>query len=77
MARLYAVFGYCLIKFLRPTNKLATYAIEEAFLAQHLGGRFEPIQNDFKDSSLQIKEGKQFISTLAENPNTNKADHLK
>lgn len=51
--------------FKRPANRFSTMAIEEAFLAQHLGGQFEPIQNDFKNSSLQIKEGKQFIDALA------------
>jgi dipeptidyl aminopeptidase/acylaminoacyl peptidase len=48
--------------FKHPANKIATIAIEEAFLAQHLGGRFESIQKDFDGSSLQIKEGKEYLS---------------
>ena len=29
--------------FARPENRFAFYAVTEAFLAKHLGGRYEPI----------------------------------
>jgi dipeptidyl aminopeptidase/acylaminoacyl peptidase len=38
-----------------PANRISSYAIIEAFLAQHLGGaRFEPIGDDLKDSTLRV-----------------------
>ncbi len=43
--------------FARPQNRTAFYAIAEAFLAKHLGGRFEPVGNDFAGSSFQVLEG--------------------
>ena len=50
--------------FRRPENNLSFNAIAEAFLAQHLGGRCEPIGDDFEGSSLQVVEGR--IADLAE-----------
>ncbi len=50
--------------FRRPENRLSFYAIAEAFLAQHLKGKFEPIHNDFKNASVQFKVGKEFITDL-------------
>jgi acylaminoacyl-peptidase len=38
--------------FTRPENRLSFLAMEEAFYAQHLGGRCEPMGNDLKGSSL-------------------------
>ncbi|MBS7590112.1 S9 family peptidase [Ancylobacter defluvii] len=44
--------------FVRPENKIAFYAVAEAFLARHLGGRWEPIHpEELKCSSMLIKEG--------------------
>jgi dipeptidyl aminopeptidase/acylaminoacyl peptidase len=43
--------------FARPQNRLSFYAITEAFLSQYLGGRFEPVGNDFHDSSVEIAAG--------------------
>jgi hypothetical protein len=40
--------------FARPENNLSFNAIAEAFLAQVLGGRHEPVGEDFKGSSLQV-----------------------
>ena len=37
--------------FYRPENRLSFYAVTEAFLAEHLGGRYEPIGDDFEKSS--------------------------
>jgi dipeptidyl aminopeptidase/acylaminoacyl peptidase len=43
--------------FARPENNLAFTAVEEAFLAKVLGGRYEPIGNDFEDSTISVPEG--------------------
>jgi len=40
--------------FARPENNLSFYAITERFLANCLGGRCEPIGDDFAGSSIQI-----------------------
>lgn len=42
--------------FLRPENRMSFKAVAEAFLAEHLGGRCQPIGNDFAGSSLEIRE---------------------
>jgi dipeptidyl aminopeptidase/acylaminoacyl peptidase len=52
--------------FLRPENNLSFNAISEAFLAQHLGGRFEPIGEDFKGSSITVPTGAEQIPGLIE-----------
>lgn len=41
--------------FKRPENRKSFFAVTEAFLGRVLGGRVEPVGNDFHDSSLQIK----------------------
>ncbi|MDX2198140.1 MAG: S9 family peptidase [Phycisphaerae bacterium] len=43
--------------FARPENSISFWAVTEAFLAKHLGGKAEPIGDDLKGSSLQIKTG--------------------
>ena len=40
--------------FARPENNLSFFAVSEAFLAQHIGGRYQDIGDDFKNSSIQI-----------------------
>ena len=52
--------------FARPENNTAFNAIAEAFLAKHLGGRYEPIGEDFKGSSLQVPSGAAQVPGLAE-----------
>lgn len=52
--------------FNRPENNLSFSAIAEAFLADCLGGRFEPIGNDFENSSLQVLEGENYVSGLVD-----------
>jgi dipeptidyl aminopeptidase/acylaminoacyl peptidase len=52
--------------FARPENNLSFYAIAEAFLAKCLAGRFEPIADDFKGSSLQVLTGAEDIPGLKE-----------
>ncbi len=41
--------------FARPENNIAFNAITEAFLVRHLGGRSEPVGDDFKGSSHEIR----------------------
>jgi dipeptidyl aminopeptidase/acylaminoacyl peptidase len=43
--------------FARPENRLAFFAVAEAFLAEHLGGVYEPVGADFTGSSITIPEG--------------------
>lgn len=50
--------------FARPENNLSFTAVAEAFLAQTLGGRHEPIGDDFEGSSVEIKTGAEFIKGL-------------
>ena len=50
--------------FARPENRLSFYAISDIFLAENLGGRSEPIGNDFKGSSITVPTGAEYIPTL-------------
>jgi dipeptidyl aminopeptidase/acylaminoacyl peptidase len=52
--------------FARPENNQSFYAIAEAFLAECLGGRCEPIGSDFHNSSLQVVTGVEGVPGLAE-----------
>jgi dipeptidyl aminopeptidase/acylaminoacyl peptidase len=52
--------------FARPENNLSFTAVSEGFLSKCLGGRFEPIGNDFQGSSIQVLEGAQYVPGLAE-----------
>lgn len=52
--------------FVRPPNSMAFWAIAEAFLQPCLGGRVEPIGDDFEGSSLQVLEGASHVPGLAE-----------
>jgi dipeptidyl aminopeptidase/acylaminoacyl peptidase len=52
--------------FARPENNLSFNAIAEAFLAKCLGGRFEPVGNDFANSSLQVLQGANQVPGLAD-----------
>jgi dipeptidyl aminopeptidase/acylaminoacyl peptidase len=51
--------------FARPENQLSFYAVTEAFLAQHLGGRYEPIGEAFEDSSITVPTGVDGVPGLA------------
>ncbi len=49
----------------RPENRLSFFGIAEAFLAQNLGGRSQPLtEKDFNSSSFQVKAGEEMISGL-------------
>jgi dipeptidyl aminopeptidase/acylaminoacyl peptidase len=52
--------------FARPTNRVSFYAIAEGFLSQCLGGRYEPIGNDFKGANLKVLEGAEYVPGLAD-----------
>lgn len=52
--------------FARPANNLAFYAVTEVFLAQHLGGRAEPIGEDAVGSTMRIVTGADLIPGLAQ-----------
>jgi dipeptidyl aminopeptidase/acylaminoacyl peptidase len=51
--------------FARPQNRLSFYAITEAFLATYLGGRCEPVGEDFAGSSLQLCAGADIVPGVA------------
>ena len=50
--------------FVRPANRLAWSAVAEAFLAKHLGGRYQPIENDLEGSSLKVETGGELVPGL-------------
>lgn len=52
--------------FARPENRLSFYAVSEAFLAQCLGGRTQPIGEDFHGSSIAVPTGKDNVPGLKE-----------
>jgi dipeptidyl aminopeptidase/acylaminoacyl peptidase len=52
--------------FARPENNLSFAALAEAFLARCLGGRAEPVGDDFAGSSLVILAGAKEVPGLAE-----------
>jgi dipeptidyl aminopeptidase/acylaminoacyl peptidase len=52
--------------FARPENNLAFYAVAEAFLARYLGGRSEPIGDDFQNSSITVPDGAAQLPGLAD-----------
>jgi len=50
----------------RPSNHLALLAIAESFLAQHLGGRRQPIGAEIRQSSAQVRAGAGHVPGLSE-----------
>jgi len=50
--------------FRRPENRSAFMAVAEMFLARHLGGRFEPVGDDFAGSSIEFKAGRDLVPGL-------------
>ena len=51
--------------FARPENRTAAYAVSEGFLSKCLGGRYEPVGDDFAGSSIDVRTGAQFVPGLA------------
>jgi dienelactone hydrolase len=50
--------------FHRPENNKAFNAVTEAFLAEQLGGRFEPVGGDFKGATITVPEGAEHVPGL-------------
>ncbi len=50
--------------FRRAANRRSWSAVVEAFLAQHLGGRAEPVGSDFTDSSIEFRAGRDLVKGL-------------
>jgi acetyl esterase/lipase len=50
--------------FARPENRLSFNAVAEAFLAEHLGGRYEPIGDAFRGSTIEVPEGASQVPGL-------------
>ncbi len=52
--------------FARPENRMSFNAVAEAFLAEHLGGRFEPVGDDFKGASIEVPDGADGVPGLSD-----------
>ena len=52
--------------FARPENRMSFNAVTEIFLAQCLGGRYQPIGDDFKGSTIKVPAGADHIPGLAD-----------
>jgi dipeptidyl aminopeptidase/acylaminoacyl peptidase len=50
--------------FTRPENRLSFNAVTETFLAQCLGGSYEPVGADFEGSSIQVDAGADQVHGL-------------
>ena len=50
--------------FVRPENQLAFNAVAEAFLGRYLGGRVQPVGDDFTGSSIKIPTGRDLVPGL-------------
>jgi len=48
----------------RSENRRSFTAVAEAFLATHLGGRCEPVGDDFEGSTIEFKVGRELIPGL-------------
>jgi dipeptidyl aminopeptidase/acylaminoacyl peptidase len=52
--------------FRRPENRKSFNAVAEAFLAEQLGGRFEPVGDDFRGATIQVPTGADEVPGLAD-----------
>jgi dipeptidyl aminopeptidase/acylaminoacyl peptidase len=52
--------------FARPENRMSFNAVAEAFLAECLGGRYEPVGDDFEGSTLTVSVGVEGVPGLRE-----------
>jgi dienelactone hydrolase len=50
--------------FVRPVNRFAFYAVAEAFLAKHLGGRCQPFESDLTGSTMKVEVGGELVPGL-------------
>lgn len=51
--------------FQKPENNLSFYAVAESFLGSCLGGRVQPVGDDFDDSSIQIVHGLDYLPEIS------------
>jgi len=61
---IYVVFPDEGHEFARPQNTIAFSAMEEAFLARYLGGRAEPVGEDFSGSNYEIHAGDEILRDI-------------
>jgi dipeptidyl aminopeptidase/acylaminoacyl peptidase len=54
--------------FRREENRRSFNAVLEMFLAKHLGGRAEPVGDDFAGSTIEFRAGRDLIPGLDESP---------
>ncbi len=52
--------------FARPANRMSFNAVTEAFLAKHLGGRFQEVGPDFQGSAITVPAGADQVPGLSE-----------
>jgi dipeptidyl aminopeptidase/acylaminoacyl peptidase len=52
--------------FQKPENNLSFFAVTEAFLAECQGGRYQPLDEAFVNSSIQVPYGVEYVPGLAE-----------
>jgi dipeptidyl aminopeptidase/acylaminoacyl peptidase len=52
--------------FARPENRMSFNAVTEAFLAAQLGGRFEPVGDDFEGAKITVPAGAEHVPGLEE-----------
>lgn len=50
----------------RPENNISFFAVSEAFLSEHLGGRYEPIGDAFKGANFEVPEGADGVPGLSD-----------
>jgi acetyl esterase/lipase len=60
--------------FSNEPNRMSFNAVTEAFLAEHLGGKFEPVGDDFEGSSIHVPVGAAGVPGVKEELS---ADRLK
>jgi dipeptidyl aminopeptidase/acylaminoacyl peptidase len=51
--------------FKRPPNRIAFFAVAEAFLAEHLGGRYEEIGDAFSGAKMEVLSGSDGVPGLS------------
>lgn len=52
--------------FVRPENKYSFYAVAEKFLSKFIGGRVQGYENSFRNSSIQVPFGSEYLPGLKE-----------
>jgi dipeptidyl aminopeptidase/acylaminoacyl peptidase len=50
--------------FARPENQMSFNAVAEAFLSRCLGGRYQPVENDFRGSTIEVPTGTEWVPGL-------------